>query len=256
MVIHVPYISVECTGANLFENSATRDRIELQDRNHLSTFTNDLLMWSPNPSISNTYSELYTYNHREPTIGQNTSPPDSVEGTIVLELPNDIRLSTSADSGYDENYLPYDRYYDSGSLTGPTTYSHPIASTYGYPHRHTNHVVSCILCSLESYRKFQDRMGWPHYLEYPEYENFTMQFNDATSTTSRKIYPHLTTDANNKAGGFDASRSFITKIAQHQYYRAAERIVLAKKQPRLYATGVMSRIGHQLQRHLIRLVGR
>ena len=256
MVIHVPYISIECTGPNSVGHPETRNRNEPQDNNRLSTFTNDLLMWSPNPSISNTYTELNTYNHREPTIGQQTSPPDSAKETVVLELPNDMRLSTSADSGYDENYLPNDRYNDSGSLTGPTTYSHPIASTYGYPHRHTNHVVSCILCSLESYRKFQDRMGWAHYLEHPEFEGFTMQFTAATPTTSRKIYPHLTTDDNNKAGEFAASRSFITKIAQHQYYRAAERTVLHEKQPRLYATGFMSRFGHQLQRQLTRLVGR
>jgi hypothetical protein len=261
MVIHVPYILVECTGPNSVGHPATRSTNERSDSNHLSTFTHNLLMWSPNASI-NRSTESQTYSNRElPPSRQQTSPTDSVKETVILGLPNAIRLSTSADSGYDENYLPSvtscERYNDPGFLTGPTTYSHPIQSAYGYPHRHTNHVVSCILCSLESYRKFQDKMGWPHYLEHPEYEHFTMQFAGSTPTNYRKIYPHLTTDDNHKAAeGHVGNQTLFTKIAHHRYDRAAERKEFYKGQPKLYATGFMSRFGYQLRRQLTRLIGK
>ncbi|KAI8577594.1 hypothetical protein K450DRAFT_201101 [Umbelopsis ramanniana AG] len=260
MVIHVPHIIIECTGPNSVIHPGTTNRNEPLDSNHLSTFTNDLLMWSPNASI-NSSTELNPFNDRELPSRPHASPADSTKETGISEHPSDIRLSTSADSGYDENYQPsvtsYERYNNSGSLTGPTTYSHPIQSAYGYPHRHTNHIVSCILCSLESYRKFQDRMGWPHYLEHPEYENFNMQFVDSTSTNYRKIYPHLTTDDNYKAAeGHVANQSFVTNLGQHRYYRVADKTAINEKQPKQHGTRFMSRFGHQLQRQLRRLIGK
>ncbi|KAI9281263.1 hypothetical protein BC943DRAFT_363079 [Umbelopsis sp. AD052] len=257
MVIHVPHILIECTGPNLVRHPGTTN--EPPDTNHLSTFTNDLLMWSPNASI-NSSKESKMYNRELPS-RQQTSPADTAKETAIFDHPTDIRLSTSADSGYDENYQPsatsHERYHDSGSLAGPTTYSHPIQSIYGYPHRHTNHVVSCILCSLESYRKFQDRMGWPHYLAHPEYERFTMQFVDSTPTNHTKIYPHLTTDDTHKAAeGHVANPSFVTNLGQHRYHRVADRTVINEKQPTQHGTRFMSRFGHQLQRQLTRLIGK
>jgi hypothetical protein len=260
MGIHVPSILVECTGPNFAQPAETSKETEHPDSNHLSTFTNDLLMWSPNTSTNASSTDLHANNNRESSASVQTSSADSSQYTVILGVANGGRLSTSADSGYHESYphstTSYDRYQDTNLLVGPTTFSNPIASDYGYPHRHTNHVVNCILCGLESYRKFQDRMGWPHHLEHADYEDFKTQISDPTPTRYRKIYPHLTTDDNYTTTDHRISQSFVTRLTKHQYYRSPARTALIENESRMYSAWYMSRIGRQIQCSLSRLVGR
>lgn len=196
MDIHVPHIIIECTAADTNNQAVNSSEAEEYNGNRLSMFTSDLLMWSPNSSNHNSFIELQDSASSVKSAVDQPSPANSVPHTFTSDLSVPTRYSTSADSGYHETYPPHNDYiYDAPSVPLETiAFGAVITSNYGYSHRHPSDVVDCILCGLESYRKFQVRMGWPHHTECPDYEGFSMTLPDLTLTKYCKIHLHLTTE--------------------------------------------------------------
>ena len=198
MGVHVPHIVVECTGTSSVNQNTNSNRRQKYDSNRLSTFTSDLLMWSPSSSNHSSFTDLQVNDDKSNY--RQSSPTSSTPQTIISDVGEPPRHSTSGDSGYHET-LPSASAHSVSSYETvnvlPMPLDNGIESVHGYEHRHSHGVVYCILCGLESYRRFQVRMGWPHYLEYPDFNSFTLTFPDLCAIRHKKIYPHLTIEDNN-----------------------------------------------------------
>jgi hypothetical protein len=186
MNAQLPHIVIECANSN----RAALDVPEHDSFDHscLSPFTNDLSMWSPNSSChgssylgSQTDSIPNDVNYQESPTSQ-LQPPEQCN---TLRPANRQRYGNniSAEQGYATKELPF-----------PVKISSTIGSDYGYAHQHSDSVVSCILCGLEAYRRFQHKMGWPYYTEYPDFESFDMALPQPDSPKCTTIYPNLTTE--------------------------------------------------------------
>lgn len=182
MNAQLPHIVIECATAN----RPALDVPEHEVINHgcLSPFTNDLSMWSPNASCHGS-----SYLDVQSETDKNESDHEDSQ-SIRFEAPQPINTlqHLSGNNIKTENSFPAEE------MLFPVKISSTIDSDYGYAHQHSNSVVSCILCGLVAYRKFQQKMGWPFHTEYPDFESFTMTLPQPESPKCTKIYPSLTTE--------------------------------------------------------------
>ncbi|KAG2183426.1 hypothetical protein INT43_006432 [Umbelopsis isabellina] len=186
MDAQLPHIVIECTTSN----RAALDVPEHDSRNHscLSPFTNDLSMWSPNASChGSSYLDVQSEDDKDEFDHEDSQ-------SIRRQDPQHINTLKTAYQHLYGNNVKSENCYPAEEMPFPVKISSSIDSDYGYAHQHSDSVVSCILCGLEAYRRFQHKMGWPYHTEYPDFKSFTMNLSQPESPKCTKIYPSLTTE--------------------------------------------------------------
>ncbi|KAJ2964504.1 hypothetical protein NQZ79_g674 [Umbelopsis isabellina] len=186
MNAQLPHIVIECANSN----KAALDVPEHDYINHgcLSPFTNDLSMWSPNASChGSSYLDVQPEDNKSELDHQDSQ-------STRLQAPKQISSFRLTNQHLYDNNVKKEHCYPAEEMSFPVKISSTIDSDYGYAHRHSDSVVSCILCGLEAYRRFQHKMGWPYHTEYPDFESFTMILPQPESPKCTKIYPSLTTE--------------------------------------------------------------